>query len=36
MTETFHNPIIEEGADPFVTAWQGNYYYVYSVGEDTC
>ena len=33
MTETFHNPIIEEGADPFVTAWQGNYYYVYSVGD---
>ena len=33
MTETFHNPIIEEGADPFVTAWQGNYYYVYSVDD---
>ena len=33
MTETFHNPILEAGADPFVTEWQGNYYYVYSVDD---
>ena len=33
MTEVFQNPILEAGADPFVTVWQGSYYYVYSAGD---
>ncbi len=33
MTETFKNPILPFGADPFVTFWKGKYYYVYSVKD---
>ena len=34
MTEKFKNPLLEHGADPFVTFWNGKYYYVYSVKDE--
>lgn len=33
MPSYFTNPIIESGADPFVTKFAGKYYYCYSVGD---
>lgn len=33
MSNFFTNPIIESGADPFVTKFAGKYYYCYSVGD---
>ncbi len=33
MAVRFQNPIIEKGADPFVTLFEGKYYYVYSLAD---
>jgi GH43 family beta-xylosidase len=32
-TETFRNPIVTSGADPWVTFWKGNYYYCYAIAD---
>jgi GH43 family beta-xylosidase len=31
---TFTNPVLDSGADPWVIAWKGNYYYMNSTGRN--
>lgn len=34
LAEVFFNPIVSNGADPWVIQHQGNYYYTHTTGSD--